>query len=412
MTYSDRIEAIRDLQKDVLVARDAEIDGIWMVLLSGQHGFLFGPPGVAKTLTIEDVTRYFPSFNYFGVLMSKMTPPEELFGPISMSLLKQDRFEYQTEGYLPTADLAFLDEIWKSGATILNTLLKAMNERVFRNGTQYHKMPLKSLFGASNELPSETELAALYDRFLFRFYVQDLKGAEQFETLLKHETKIKQYLASAPIDTFTSEEFEEIREEVDSVDITPEITSALVDIRDALELEKGITVSSRRWLNSLQGIRAHAYLHGRDTAIKYDLLALTNILWSEPEQIDEVSQVVWEKANPALHTVSKLRDRISDLVTDTTEAIQGAQNGTKEGRDKVMAEYNTKWSDMVDEIQIVRANMQSRTPQDFDKHHSNLNYMNDVCSSQKMRLMIGLGRINPDVIGAEMVEWKPEKVSF
>ena len=102
---------------------------------------------------------------------NRFSVPEELFGPLSMRGLENDEYVRQTNGYLPTAEVAFVDEIFKANSAILNALLTLLNERLFDNGHSRLKVPLLTLIAASNELPESEELDALYDRFLIRRHV-------------------------------------------------------------------------------------------------------------------------------------------------------------------------------------------------------------------------------------------------
>ena len=72
-------------------------------------------------------------------------PAQELFGPLSMKALEEDVYLRQTRGYLPEADVAFVDEIFKANSAILNSLLTLLNERLFDNGGSRHAVPLTCL---------------------------------------------------------------------------------------------------------------------------------------------------------------------------------------------------------------------------------------------------------------------------
>jgi MoxR-like ATPase len=140
-------------------------------VLAGEHVLLLGPPGTAKSALVRAIAQAFGG-TYFERLLTKFSTPEELFGPISLKALEQDRYQRVTAGKLPEAEFAFVDEVFKANSAILNSLLTAMNERLFHNDGAPTQMPLVALFGASNELPEGKELEALFDRFLLRFDVQ------------------------------------------------------------------------------------------------------------------------------------------------------------------------------------------------------------------------------------------------
>jgi hypothetical protein len=76
---------------------------------------------------------------------------------------------------LPEADFVFLDELFNANSAILNNLLTVLNERVYRRGAEIHHLPLLSLFSASNQLPEDEALRALFDRFLLRCPVENLR---------------------------------------------------------------------------------------------------------------------------------------------------------------------------------------------------------------------------------------------
>lgn len=150
--------------------------------VAGENMFLLGPPGTAKSMVASRLKMVFKDAKAFDYLMSRFSTPDEIFGPISISRLKNDdRYERLTEGYLPEADIVFLDEIWKAGPSIQNTLLTVINEHLFHNGGQVVQTRMKALIAASNELPAKEEgLEALWDRFLVRMVSNCIESDTSF----------------------------------------------------------------------------------------------------------------------------------------------------------------------------------------------------------------------------------------
>src|SRR5229473_1431482 len=171
MTARDRLRRIREELAQAFLERSEVIDGTLTALLAGQHVLLIGPPGTAKSMLADELCRRIEGANYFQWLLTKFTTPEELFGAVSLKALEADDYRRVTANKLPEAHIAFLDEVFKASSSILNAILTIINERLFHNGRQVGPVPLLTLFGASNELPEDDELLALYDRFLLRFVV-------------------------------------------------------------------------------------------------------------------------------------------------------------------------------------------------------------------------------------------------
>ena len=178
-----RLQALIDQLGEGLLERDAAVRLTLLAALAGEHVLLIGPPGTAKSALARRLQQAFPGAPYFERLLTRFSTPEELFGPLSLKALEDDRYERLTEGFLPTAGIAFLDEVFKANSAILNALLTLLNEREFDNGTQRVKTPLVAVVAASNEVPTDEALLAFYDRFLVRMPVSPV-GDAAFATLL------------------------------------------------------------------------------------------------------------------------------------------------------------------------------------------------------------------------------------
>eukprot|EP01026_Neomeris_dumetosa_P047706 TRINITY_DN4104_c0_g2_i2.p2 TRINITY_DN4104_c0_g2~~TRINITY_DN4104_c0_g2_i2.p2 ORF type:complete len:318 (-),score=43.90 TRINITY_DN4104_c0_g2_i2:51-1004(-) len=190
----DRIKRAIGVMTYGLVERDQEVRLLLLAALSGEHALFIGPPGTAKSELGRRLSKLCDG-TYFERLLTRFSVPEELFGPLSMRALEEDKYIRQTKGYLPQANVAFVDEIFKANSAILNTLLTLLNERLFDNGQTREKVPLVCLVGASNELPESEELDALYDRFLIRRKVQQV-SAGGLQNLLQDEDVVSQGYSS------------------------------------------------------------------------------------------------------------------------------------------------------------------------------------------------------------------------
>lgn len=265
------------------------IDGALAAIIAAEHVLLLGPPGTAKSALVRTIAQAFGG-SYFEWLLTRFSTPEELFGPISLKALEQDRFSRITSGKLPDAEFGFVDEVFKANSAILNSLLAIANERIFHNDGVPKVCPLVSLFGASNELPESRELEALFDRFMLRFDVGYIvRPANLRAVLTAGEPALTTVVGMSAL--------KKAQKEAASVKITDDTVSALIGIRDALRAE-GIVASDRRWKKSLRLVQASAYLSAAKETCPQDLTILVDALWREPKERPKIARLVGKLADP------------------------------------------------------------------------------------------------------------------
>lgn len=306
--------------------KETEISLSLLAALAGESIILLGPPGVAKSMVARQLKTAFRDAQSFEYLMSRFSTPDEIFGPVSIQKLKtSDTYERAMEGYLPTADVVFLDEIWKAGPAIQNTLLMVINEKIFRNGNREMHLPLKLLVAASNELPAKGEgLEALWDRFVIRIESRPIKLEKNFRAMLldSHADFLgpTDFTDSTDFSGFTgglghadfadnadfsdlkitSEEYAEWTEKICKIGVKEEVLDAISAIRKSLRAvnvdeaaeRRNIYVSDRRWKNIVRLLRTSAFMQDREEVDICDLLPIYHCLWQEPEERDAIRNIV------------------------------------------------------------------------------------------------------------------------
>jgi MoxR-like ATPase len=283
---------VDNLRRDVIeplkqrfVGRDEVVDLIALAVVAREHLFLYGPPGTAKSALIRDFAQAVQG-RYFEYLLTRFSEPNEIFGPIDIAKLREGTVVTVTTGMLPEAEFVFLDELFNANSAILNNLLTVLNERVYRRGAETHRLPLLSLFSASNHLPEDDALKALFDRFLLRCQVKNLRR-DAMPALLQAGWGLE---TAGPLQSFVSaEELNGLADHVPKVDLSavrePYI-DAVFKVRDL-----GIAYSDRRAVKVLKLIAASALLCGRQAANPSDLWVLRYV-WDREEQIDGLTALV------------------------------------------------------------------------------------------------------------------------
>jgi MoxR-like ATPase len=285
-------EVVARLRQQVLeplkakfVDRDEVVDLIALAAVAGEHLFLYGPPGTAKSALIREFAAAVRG-RYFEYMLTRFSEPNEVFGPVDIARLREGVVATVTAGMLPEAEFAFLDELFNANSAILNNLLTVLNERIYRRGAETHRLPLLSLFSASNALPEDEALRALFDRFLLRCPVDNLRR-EAMPRLLAAGWELERATPAVP--AVTADELAGLARAVLTVNLTPvrELYAETVfKVRDL-----GIALSDRRVVKVMKLLAASAVLSGRTAAAPSDLWVLRYV-WDRPEQIGPLKSLV------------------------------------------------------------------------------------------------------------------------
>lgn len=260
--------------------------------IAGEHLVIIGPPGTAKSAVIRMFSKLIDA-KYFEYLLTRFTEPNELFGPVDITAFRQGTYQRRTEGMLPESEIIFCDEVFKANSAILNSLLTILNERRFANGNNIMDCPLLSLFGASNELPNDEALLAIYDRFLLRVYSDNLEGYH-FQGLIEKGVQYEKakYSGSTGFKpVLTSAHLHQLHAEMPRyLDFTPEFISQYKNLVFQIRNE-GISLSDRRVVKLLKLFAASALYDGRETANEADFFILKHI-WNNLDQREILRDIV------------------------------------------------------------------------------------------------------------------------
>lgn len=308
VSIQDKFVMMREDMGRSLIEREVEIDIVLTSLICREHPLFVGPPGTGKSLLCDSILRWIDGdVSKYQVLFNKHTAMEEVFGPIDVAGLKASEYRRITKNKLPEAHVAFADEIWKGSSSILNAMLKIMNERKFDNGSGLQSCPLRVCVAASNEWP-DAELSALFDRFLFRKIVKPVSRSARDRLLWTrdHSPSFRTSITLAELDLAW--------EEAETLEFTDRCKSALDKILDELHRE-GIRPGDRRMYKAINAAQAYAYLCGAHEVDAEHLEILSHVLWDDPsEQPQKTLSIVMRIASPEVAEVQDLLAQALDVV--------------------------------------------------------------------------------------------------
>ncbi len=338
MSNKTKINNLLEALNEGVFEKEEAIRLSLLTSIAGESIFFLGLPGVAKSLIARRLKFAFKDAKSFEYLMNRFSTPDEVFGPISVTELQNDNYKRITENYLPDAEIVFLDEIWKAGAAIQNTLLTVLNEKIFRNGKEEVKVKLKGLIAASNELPPESDghgdsVEALWDRFLLRLIITSVEDEDNFNRMISDDLKPTVDNVKSEL-KITDNEYQTWGKEIDKIKVPDEVYKVIDVIRKKIQehndglkkKEKELYISDRRWRKIIRILRSSAFLNDRKEVDLMDCFLIKDCVWNDETEIETVKEIVSESIREKGYNltidISSVEKQIKELYKDVKKEAE------------------------------------------------------------------------------------------
>jgi MoxR-like ATPase len=305
MKINEKLKKLSTHLESGLIGRRDHARMLLLAAVAGENAILFGPPGTAKSLLARRLKDCFADeVRYFECLLTKFSMPEEVFGPVSLKGLEQDIFRRVYDRYMPGAGIAFIDETFKANSAILNSMLTILNEREFDTGNERIQVPLRCVVGASNEMPKEAELEALYDRFIIRMRVDRL----QDEQLALYLSGTAEYVAPTQVLRLTKDDLDEIAKAAKSLPVEAPVIELLTELREWCQ-GKGIKISDRRLGKIKRLMQVAAATSGRESTGLSDAWVVRHCAWDDftTDHAEKLADWLDGRIDKQQHNLSNLR---------------------------------------------------------------------------------------------------------
>lgn len=381
-----KLKAIELELNNIFVERDVIIKNALRALIIGQSILLLGPPGTGKSALTNELCGRITGGLFFSWLLNKTSDPSEILGPYSVKGMENDKFKRITAGKLPEAHIAFLDEIFKCNAPTLNILLPLINEKIIFNDGKAVPVPLISLFAASNELPEDESLDALYDRLIFRMYVGYVKDPANKQKMYEGYLSKRIGISNNARTTISLQELQAMQNESKSVKISKDVLKTFIKLINSLNKD-GITVSDRRQNECLKILQGSALFEGRTNVTLDDLKALVYVLWENEEDIPDIESRIMKLVNP-------YDDKVNDLKKKFEEIKNRISTADKNDKSKISIEAKTSIETIVNMLNklIKQASKDGKSVDEFIKLRNNM----VVFNQNLIQEAIGIDILNDD----------------
>jgi len=309
-----KLQNFRSALNNSALEREEIVDGLLATLLSKQNAFLLGEPGTGKSDLVRTLCSGIEGANYFGYLLTPTTDPSEVFGPVAVTKLLQDEYTRDVDGYLPSAHIAFLDELFRGSSAILNSLLTLLNERTFNNGKQNIKTPIQSIIAATNTWADEESLQAFADRFLFRPTVRKLRKPASKALLDQWAAGIQE---RPEVACFLSlDELAELQAAAANINISEDFLSKFGSVWEMLE-QRSISISDRRRVQILKFLKAWAIVQGDDELSPEHMHnSVIHIVYQSEEDKDVIKAVLEQEIPTAERVLNDARRAATGIMAE------------------------------------------------------------------------------------------------
>jgi MoxR-like ATPase len=371
-SIASRLARLAGRLEQQFIGKDEVIRLLLVSIVAGEHALLVGPPGTAKSALVRSLARSTRAA-YFEYLLTRFTEPNEIFGPVDIQAFRSGQYRRRTEGMLPSAQVVFLDEVFKSNSAILNSLLTLLNERVYAVGGEVLRCPLVSVFGASNEVPSDDTLIAIFDRFLLRIRNDNL-DAYHFSDLLRRGVDLEVRQASGAEDAplVSVDDLEEFRGNLGRYMAFEEgFLASYKGLVFQIRAE-GITLSDRRVVKMLKLFAASAFLDGRPKPDASDFFLLKHI-WNNEDQAPILEALVqpeldaFHREHPDRRRVGSVGVGVEALAAEIERIRQVLTGGTPLGDVQLFTQLKA-----LGEIKTALASLQDNRARELERRVQDL----------------------------------------
>jgi len=314
------LQSFRSSLNASFLERTPVIDGILASMITKQNAFLFGLPGTGKSELVRACAQGFKNTKFFSYLLSPTTDPSELYGPVAVSKLLKDEYTRDISGYLPDANVCFLDELFRGSSAVLNSLLQVLNERTFNNGRDLITTDIQSIVAATNSFPTEESLQAFCDRFLFRPTVEGLKSPVSKRKLYEWTVRNNRPEIKSDLDITG---LRELQEQVNDVIVSDEFLDVFSECMDMLG-SRGLVISDRRRVQILTFLRGWAIVQGEEEVIpEYLHDTLQHICYQTPDDISVIKEVVNQCVPTAEQFFNEAKRTLNGVMGQYQEEVSG-----------------------------------------------------------------------------------------